>query len=74
MGINIRDCFVLVYMLGWAVIAIGIFMVVKAGLSGAPDDMGIGVIFGGMFMVTFVRNTQLKMRIIELERELEHRK
>ncbi len=67
---DIHDYFTLVYIIGWVVIAIGIFMVITSGFSDKPTDLALSVIFGGLFMTTFVKNSQLKIRIIELEREL----
>lgn len=71
--IDLEACYSLVYILGWIVIGIGAAMILKASLYGGSDEMGLSVIFGGLFMTTFVRNAQLKAKVFELERRLENR-
>lgn len=73
MKLNLQDCFSAVYILGWIVMGIGAYMVVKAGLSKGSEDLGLAVVFGGLYMISFVNNAQLKSRIIELEQELKGR-
>lgn len=70
MKMDIQDCFSVVYIVGWIVIGIGVFIVAKAAWFNHSDDIGLGVLFGGLYMTSFVANAQLKVRIIELEREL----
>lgn len=72
-NIGIQDYVVFVYLLGWAVVAIGVYIAINAGLSNTSADTGISVIIGGLYITLLVKNTLLKMRIIELEQELQEK-
>lgn len=68
--LNMQKYYLAVYLIGWVVVAIGIYMAMKAGLTrSGSEDAGLGVIFGGMYMTAFVKNAELKAKIIELEQD-----
>lgn len=70
---NLQDYFSIVYILGWIVMGIGAALMVKAALSKGSEDLGLSLIFGGLYMTAFVKNAWLKVRIIELERQIKDR-
>ncbi len=71
--INIQDYYLAVYLIGWAVVGIGVYIAMKAGLTGGRDDIGLSIIFGGLYITSFVRNAQLKLQVMLLEEELKGR-
>lgn len=68
---SIEDYYLIVYALGWVVVAVGIFLIVTAGLTGGDGNLGLSVVFAGLYVTVFVRNSQLKVRLMLLEKELE---
>lgn len=70
---EIQDYFTLVYILGWLVVCIGVYLTIKAGLTSGHDDIGLSVIFGGLYMTSFVKNSQLKLQITQMEQERQKR-
>ena len=68
---TIQDCYTIVYLLGWVVVIVGVYMAMSTGLSGKNDNTGLSVIFGGLYMTCFVRNSQLKLQLAMLEKEMQ---
>ena len=71
MRLEIEDYYNIVYLMGWVVVLVGVYMAMSAGFSrGGDSNMGLAVVFGGLYITSFVRNSQLKLKVMMLEKEI----